>query len=369
MKGIFHWCGRGFTYSDMKIHLFFFLFVLLSSCDFIRGNRVPSDVVTDPVPYDSDDPAIWRNSADPGQSIIFGTDKQPKGGLYAFGLDGRAIPEKSVPGLRYPNNVDVEYGFRLGEQVVDIVVVTERNGPALRIFSVPDMQPLDNGGVPVFGGERGFGYLEPMGIALYRSPAGAVFAIVSRKGGPVEGYLWQYRLVANKDGTVQAELVRKFGKFSGFQEVEAIAVDDELGYVYYSDEAAGIRKYYADPAKGNEELAFFGKEGFVKDREGIAILDTGEGKGFIIVSDQQGYAFRVFPREGLPGRPHQHPFLKELLLSNWETDGCEVSGAGFGPAFPNGLFVAMSDDRTFQFYRLEKLELGEGTASVEGPGE
>ncbi|MCB0564570.1 MAG: phytase [Phaeodactylibacter sp.] len=343
----------------MKIQTFLLFVAVLSSCDFIQGNRIPPDVVTEPVPSDSDDPAIWRNNADPAQSIIFGTDKQRTGGLYAFGLDGKIIPEKSVSGLRYPNNADVEYGFNLGGDTVDIVVVTERNARALRIFSVPDMHPLDNGGIPVFEGEGGFGYQEPMGIGLYRAPSGEVYAIVSRKGGPVEGYLWQYHLKGKENGRIQAELVRKFGRFSGFREIEAIAVDDELGYVYYSDEAAGIRKYYASPDKGNEELAFFGKEGFLKDREGIAILDIGQGKGYIIVSDQQGYAFRVFPREGLPGQPHLHPFLQELLLSNWETDGCEVSRGNFGPSFPNGLFVAMSDDRTFQLYRLEKLGLEE----------
>ena len=345
----------------MKIYhlLLFLLSLLVSSCDFIQGNRIPPDVVTEPVPYDSDDPAIWFNRDGPAQSIIFGTDKQRKGGLYAFGLDGRIISEKTIRGLRYPNNVDVEYGLLLGGDTTDIVVVTDRDAAALRIFSVPAMQPLDNGGIPVFEGQRGFGYREPMGIGLYRDPSGEVFAIVSRKNGPAEGYLWQYHLKGGKEGVIQAELVREFGRFSGFQEIEAIAVDDELGYVYYSDEAAGIRKYYADPAKGNEELAFFGRDGFAKDREGIAIMDAGHGKGFIIVSDQQGYAFRVFPREDQGGQPHQHPFLQELLLSNWETDGCEVSNASFGPSFPNGLFVAMSDDRTFQFYRLEKLGLGE----------
>lgn len=345
-------------HSSGKIPVLLALILLLASCDFIQSGRIPADVVTEPVPYDSDDPAIWWNSADPERSIIFGTDKQRMGGLYAFGLDGRIISEKSVRGLRYPNNVDVEYGIQLGGKQVDIVAVTERDAGALRIFSVPDMQPLDGGGIPVFEGERGFGYREPMGIALYKAPSGEVSAIVSRKGGPPEGYLWQYILAGGARNAIQAKLVRKFGKFSGFQEIEAVAVDDELGYVYYSDEAAGIRKYYAAPEKGNEELAFFGKEGFSGDREGIAVLDTGQGRGFIIVSDQQGYAFRVFPREGQQGQPHLHPFVKEILLSSWETDGCEVSAARLGAAFPNGLFVVMSDDRTFQYYRLEKLGLG-----------
>ncbi len=48
---------------------------------------------------------------------------------------------------------------------------------------------------------------------------------------------------------VKGTLVRKFGLFSGKKEIESIAVDDALGYVYYSDEGYGVRKYYADPSK------------------------------------------------------------------------------------------------------------------------
>ncbi len=78
---------------------------------------------------------------------------------------------------------------------------------------------------------------------------GAIYAIVGRKSGPVEGYLEQYLLKDNGNGQVVGELVRSFGKFSGIKEIESIAVDNELGYVYYCDEGAGVHKYYADPAK------------------------------------------------------------------------------------------------------------------------
>src|SRR5690606_32631502 len=98
----------------------------------------------------------------------------------------------------------------------------------------------------------------PMGVALYARPAdSAIFAIVGRKSGPREGYLWQYRL-EGVDNAVHAKLVRKFGQYSGKKEIEAIAVDNELGYIYYSDEGVGVRKYQADPEKGDdEELALF----------------------------------------------------------------------------------------------------------------
>jgi 3-phytase len=62
-------------------------------------------------------------------------------------------------------------------------------------------------------------------------------------------------------------VVRKFGKYSGLKEIESIAVDDEMGYIYYSDEQFGVHKYYADPAKGNEELSVFGQGDFTSDVE------------------------------------------------------------------------------------------------------
>ena len=54
-------------------------------------------------------------------------------------------------------------------------------------------------------------------------------------------------------------------------EIEAVAVDDGLGYVYYADEERSIHKWHADPdAPGaNRELAEFGMDGFAGDREGI----------------------------------------------------------------------------------------------------
>ena len=168
-------------------------------------------------------------------------------------------------------------------------------------------------------------------------------------------YLWQYRLTGTAEGTVKAELVRKFGKYSGTKEIEAIAVDHELGYVYYSDEGVGLRKYYADPEQGNEELAFVPNEHYARDNEGISIYDAGNGKGYILVSDQQANEFHIYPREGSNGNPHQHPLLSEVKVLANESDGSEVSNRAFNSDFPNGLFVAMSDDKTFHLYRWEDI--------------
>lgn len=47
------------------------------------------------------------------------------------------------------------YGLNLGGKKVDIAVATERMTHKLRVFSLPDMKPIDNGGLPMFEGETG----------------------------------------------------------------------------------------------------------------------------------------------------------------------------------------------------------------------
>ncbi|MGN6492474.1 MAG: phytase [Agriterribacter sp.] len=319
-------------------------------------------VVTEKVLDDSDDPAIWIDTANLHNSLIIGTDKNnDNGGLYVFGLNGKINREKTALGLKRMNNADVAYGFKTGTGYTDIVAATERERNSIRIFSLPDMKPLDNGGIEVFTGEA---ERSPMGIALYkRASDSAVFAIVGRKSGPAEGYLFQYLLKPNGNGQVQAELVRKFGKYSGKKEIESIAVDNEAGYVYYSDEQTGIRKYYADPEKGNEELALFGQGEFKDDNEGISIYKFPNGTGYILVSDQAANRFNIYPREGSNGNPHQHTLITSIPVSTNQSDGSDVTAASL-PGFKDGLFVAMSTDGTFHFYSWADIAKKAGLKSA-----
>ncbi len=323
----------------------------------IAPDAIKPAITTQFTKHDTDDPAIWVNWDNPAESMVIGTDKNIDGALYAFDLQGQIIEDRTVRGLQRPNNVDIEYGLVAGSDTLDIAVTGERITYNMRVFSLPEMTAIDNGGIPMFEGQTGVEQRDLMGVALYkRSSDGAIFAIMGRKTGLTDGsYLWQYRLTGNEDGTVSAVLVRKFGVFSGLKEIEAIAVDNELGYVYYSDEGVGVRKYYADPEMGNEELALFGQADFTEDHEGISIFDSGDGKGFILVSDQQANRFNIYPREGSNGDPHKHELIKSVNVSTIESDGSEVSNVRFNDTFKNGIFVAMSDNKTFQYYRIEDI--------------
>jgi 3-phytase len=235
---------------------------------------------------------------------------------------------------------------------------------------ISDISSLEQ--LQVFAGAAGDAGA-PMGVALYRRPRdGVIFAIVSPKSGPREGYLAQYRLDDNGKGQVRATPVRRFGRFSGTGEIEAIAVDDALGYVYYADEGGGIHKYHVDPDHPDavRELAQFGQTGFLGDREGIAIYARGDGTGYIVCTDQldDNSQYRVYSREGAPGRPHDHSAVLKVIRSSADsTDGLEITSASLGEQFPHGIMVAMnSGPRNFLIFRWDdiartgtpKLQLG-----------
>jgi 3-phytase len=321
------------------------------------------------VDADADDPALWRHPGDPARSLILGTDKRAgDGALFVFNLDGSV--RQRIGGLDRPNNVDVEYDVALGSWRGDVAVLTERLAGRLRLYAIPadgsalvDLAPA---GLPVLAA--------PMGIGLYRRPAdGALFAIVSPSSGPSLGYLAQYRIDADALGAPRATLVRRFGAFSGSGEIEAIVVDDELGHVYAADERCCLRKYAADPQASNAdaELARFGEAGYRGDREGLAIVATGPGRGYLLSVDQigGGSVIHFYRREGDDGMPHRHAAQARVATDADATDGIEAS-AGTLPGHPGGLLVLMnSSGRNFLRYPLEALLVAAGRAfGHAGPG-
>lgn len=331
---------------------------------------------TVPAPHDVDDPAIWIHPSNPSLSLIFGTVKvaAPSGALMVYGLDGALL--QAIAGLDRPNNVDVEYGVALGGQRADLVVVTERRRRALRVFRVDDgtRSLVEVSIVPVLEGQTGDAGA-PMGIGLYRRPSdGRTFAIVAPKSGGATDYLWQYELADDGRGGVRATLVRRFGTFSGSGEIEAVAVDDGLGFVYFADEHSGIRKWHADPAQpgAGAELAHFGRDGFRGDREGIAIYTLDDRTGYVVCTDQlqARSAYRVYRREGEPGRPHDHEAVVKVVEGDGDsTDGIEIASQALGPRFPFGVLVAMnSDGRNFLLFPWERVAQAGRPALRVAPG-
>lgn len=316
---------------------------------------VPARLELEAVAEDADDLAIWIHPRQPGRSLLIGNDKTaaPTGGLYVYGLDGKV--RQKILGIDRPNNVDVEYGLRLQGRSVDIAVATERLKRRLRVMAIdPRTQTLKDvsGKTEVFSGEPGERGA-PMGISLYRRPRdGAIFAFVSPKEGPTDGYLGVYRLVPNGP-QVDCVPVGRVGRFSGDGEIEAIVVDDAAGVVFYADENYALRKIVADPDSPlfGKQVAEFGHRFYRGDREGLAIFDLGGGRGFLLSSDQVKGGSEVLVYD----RRSPHALLARLRLGADDTDGLDCTSRPL-PGFPQGLLAVMnSEGRNYLVAGFEEI--------------
>lgn len=346
--------------SALIMLIFFFCTSVCLGQNVLNNQLIPfirETIATESVRTDPDDPAIWIHPKQSELSLIIATDKTARiGGLYTFNLDGKII--QHIENLDRPNNVDVIYGFRINETYsIDLIVVTERLQERLRIYTVNintrQLYELTGRNTNVFIGNVGY-YAAPMGLGLYkRVNDGKIYAIISRKSGPVKNYLGQYELIWN-NGTIDLKFIRYFGDFLG-TEIESIVVDSELGYVYYSDESYGIHKYNADPDTNQpEEIGLINATSLWEgDSEGLAIYTTSDKNGYLIITDQRsdGSVFHIFERQGM------NAYINSIKTNADRTDGIEATSHPLNENFPRGLLIAMNRvDKNFLLYDWRDVE-------------
>jgi len=314
---------------------------------FTRPQVVNPKVKTSAVVSDADDCAIWIHPTDAAKSIVIGTDKGKGGGFYVWNLDGEQM--QFIP-LRETNNVDVRQGMMVGGEAIDIAVVNLQRTKELKVYKiVPSNSQLID--VTTHEGIKTPELDLPYGLCLYRRPRdGAIFAIASSKIGD-SGNLQQYLLQDDGQGKVKGVHVRTFGNNSIADKVEGLAADDELGYVYASDETKAVRKYYADPDLNQNEqiVAFATRDGFKGDREGIGIYKCDDNTGYLLISSQDNKSVKIYRREGEKANPQQHDLLATVLTNgSKDTDGLEVTNQPAGPKFPKG-FLAKHNSKGLNF--------------------
>jgi 3-phytase len=342
------------------ITLFFFCSHNCFSQSLINNQSISfiqETIATEPVRTDPDDPAIWVHPSQPELSLLIGTDKTASiGGLYVFDLDGKII--QHIANIDRPNNVDVEYGFQINETYsFDLVVITEREQRRLRIFSINAttrrLYEFIGGNTNVFINSTG-NQAAPMGIGLYKQVNdGKFYAIVSRKAGPNRGYLGQYELIWNGQ-SIDLKFIRYFGDFQGL-EIESIVVDDQLGFVYYSDEHYGIRKYNIDPTTNQtEQIGFINSTNLWQgDSEGLALYTTSDKNGYLIGTDQieNGTKFHIFERQG------NNSYVNSIITHADSTDGIEATSRPLNKNFPYGLLIVMNEiGKNFLVYDWRNIE-------------
>ena len=121
----------------------------------------------------ADDPAIWRNPADPGASLIVGTDK--KAGLYVYDLQGK---QKSFIDAGRVNNVDLR---DMGAAGI-IVAASDRNDVANAKLALFRLDPTTATLTAL--GKLSAGAGEAYGICLYRE-SNALYAFNVLKDGTI----------------------------------------------------------------------------------------------------------------------------------------------------------------------------------------
>jgi 3-phytase len=266
----------------------------------------------------ADDPAIWRNAANPAASLIVGTDK--KAGLHVYDLQGRTLFSETS-GLI--NNVDLA---ELPDGRV-IVVASDRNDLANAMLRAWQLDTA-TGALTLIGtvpGGAGEGY----GFCLRRAGE-TVHAFSALKVGTVEEYRLRFPA-----GGIEAEHLRT-RKIP--TQIEGCVADPRDGTFYVGEEGAGLWRFGAEDTQGTLVVPIDNRM-LVADLEGLALLPEGTDGGYLIASSQGDNAYAVFrlPDLAPAGR---FRIAAGAFGSTEETDGIELVGGDFGPPFPEGLFVA-----------------------------
>jgi 3-phytase len=303
---------------------------------------------TSQTPDSADDPSIWIHPTDASKSVIIGTDKSA--GIYVWDMNGNEV--QHLPQGTSCNNIDLRYDIQLGGQSVDIVAANLRNSGKLAVFKLNPN--YTNGDVLVQIADRNSSnnniQRNSYGLALYRRPSDGslyVFEKPEDNGGEVRQYLIE------DDGTgngVTLTAVRDLN-YSGDQ-AEGFVADDELGFIYITEEAEGIHKYYADPQMSSDRILFFASgDGINGDREGLAIYACDNGGGYLLLSSQGNSTIKIYDRQG------NNQFIKTVEPRDQNgdgdlgTDGLDVTSFAAPPTFSQGLVVVHDDGgRRFHIY-------------------
>ncbi len=325
---------------------------------------IAAAVETDPVPNAgdaADDPAIWVHPSDPALSLVLGDDK--KGGLFVYNLDGRQV--QALDTTTNINNIDVRYDFPLvghfsdgtAHSKVDLVGAANETNSNLTFYKFhPETGHLEP------AGRAGPLTFEPYGLCLYRSGrSGRFFVFASDHDGRFE----QWELRDNGDGFVDGRRVRTFDV--GMQS-EGCVTDDATGALYIGEEDVAIWRYGAEPDAGDARSAVDHASPaghFKADIEGLAILDTGNGRGYLLGSSQGNSTFVVYDRGN--GNRYLGTFriVDGRLDGVSSTDGIDVTSTALGTSFPKGLFVAQDGSNSnpkarqnFKFVRWDAIASG-----------
>lgn len=352
---------------------------------------------------DADDPAIWRNPADPDRSLVVATAKE--GGLRVYDLDARLVQSLAAPKPptgddapgRY-NNVDLVTGLRTSAGRADVAVVSDRGNDRLRIYRIDPARPnapltdvTAPDAAPVFSADQAEinNQRTAYGLATWTDRAtGRSYALVSRRERTRLALL---ELLPAANGTVGYRTIRTLDLPSSFRlpdgtrwspcgepgelpQVEGMVVDPATGTLYAGQEDIGIWRLRADltgepvlvdrtreygvPGTYDEETEEcvpgadpgYGGKRLSADVEGLTLYQERGGDGYLLASSQGDDTFALYDREVSEGNEYEGGFrvgaASATLDAVQECDGAAVLNAPLGSRYPHGLLVVQDGHET-----------------------
>jgi 3-phytase len=352
---------------------------------------------------DADDPAIWRNRAEPARSLVIATAKEA--GLRVYDLDAREVQAIPAPPAPTPddapgrfNNVDLVHDLRLSWGRADVAVTSDRGSDRLRIYRIDRDRPggpltdITHPAAPrIFttSQEEVNEEYTAYGLATWTDRVtGRPYAVVSQAGRTTVALL---ALVPTPDGKVGYRKVRALNLPATFRlpngaswtpcadpdeqpQVEGMVVDPLTGTLYAGQEDVGIWRLRADlsstpqlhdkvreygiPATYNPETdecepgadPGYGGRHLSADVEGLTLLTEPDGDGYLLASSQGDDTFAAYARRSLEGNRYQGGFritaASETLDGSEECDGAAALNAPLGPNYPHGLLVVQDGHMT-----------------------
>jgi len=266
----------------------------------------------------ADDPAIWVDPANPNRALIIATDK--KAGIHVYDLAGKGIA--FIEG-GLVNNVDV---------AGNIVAASDRNDGV-------------NAHIALFRLDPATATLTPLGRAA--AGTGEAYGFCLKKTAPGEPMT---AALIIKDGTVRVGTLAVDGAAPSFMvqwehkiptQSEGCVFDGDTLYV--GEEDAGIWRLSQKGAAADAAMvAPIDNQRLVADVEGLATIDH-KGQRYLLASSQGDNAYAVFK---LPSMEYVGRFAVAAgqFGATSETDGIEAVAGHFGPAYPDGLFLAQDGD-------------------------
>lgn len=273
----------------------------------------------------ADDPAIWRNTANPAASLIVGTDK--KAGVYVYGLDGK-VRDFSNAGT--VNNIDLRDNVLINGKPGILVAASDRNDLAHAKLALFRLDPVSAKLTPLGKVDAGDG--EAYGICFYRDAA-ALYAFMVAKDGTIS------QVAIDASGAMPTGRIVRTMKLE--TQSEGCAADERTGRLYVAEEDVGLWRFDAAATGSTTPVKIAAADGrnIVADAEGVTIAPIGARDGFVIVSSQGDNAYTLYSLsdDSYVGR---FRIAAGAVGGTEETDGIDIMLGDFGPNYPGGLFAA-----------------------------